>query len=235
MSVFVTSDLHGIRINELERLLKSANFNSKDFLFILGDVIDRGKCSVEILKWLIIQPNVELILGNHEAMLLSCDFIFDEITEDSITNLTHEKIELLSTWMSNGAANTLKSFRELHKGEPETCLDIIDYLRDAPLYETVSVGDNDFLLCHSGFKNFDKNKKLIDYTPDEWLWSRPAFDSNFFDDIITVFGHTPTAYYGSEYAGKIIKTKTWINIDTSPMPCLLRLDDLKEFYFNARN
>lgn len=228
--IYCTSDLHGMPLEDLQGLLKKVNFSDNDFLFILGDVIDRGEHSVDTLKWLLFQPNVELILGNHEAMLLSCEFIFDEITEDSIADLSSEKMEMLSTWMSNGAENTLKALRKLNNKDPDTCTDIIDYLKDAPLYETVSVSNNDFLLCHSGFENFDKNKRLSDYTPDELLWSRPALDSVFFDYIITVFGHTPTAYYGSEYSGKIIKTKSWINIDTGDTASLLRLDDLKEFY-----
>ena len=45
---------------------------------------------------------------------------------------------------------------------------------------------------------------------------------------------TPTAYYGSEYAGKPVITDTWINIDVGAAggmpPLLLRLDDMKQFY-----
>lgn len=52
---------------------------------------------------------------------------------------------------------------------------------------------------------------------------------------MTVFGHTPTIYYGEEYEGKAVVTDTWIDIDTGTScrfsPMLLRLDDLKEFYF----
>lgn len=228
--IYCTGDLHGMPLENLQSLLKKANFGDKDFLFILGDVIDRGEHGVDILKWLLVQPNVELILGNHEAMLLSCEFLFDEITEDSLADFGVEKMERLSTWMSNGAQTTLKALRKLNNERPDLCADILDYLKDAPLYETVSTGDNDFLLCHSGFENFDKNKRLSDYTPDEWLWSRPALDSVFFEDRITVFGHTPTGYYGREYAGKVIKTESWINIDTGDTTSLLRLDDLKAFY-----
>lgn len=55
---------------------------------------------------------------------------------------------------------------------------------------------------------------------------------------ITVFGHTPTICFGEEYKGKIIKTKTWIDIDVGAAdgktePVLLRLDDMEEFKNNT--
>lgn len=118
--------------------------------------------------------------------------------------------------------------------EPETVADILDYLREAPLYETVSVNDKDFLLVHSGLDNFDENKKLIDYTADELLWSRPSLDTQYFTDgTIVIFGHTPTVYFGSKFKGKILRTKTWIDIDIDILnnqPVLLKLDDLNEYY-----
>ena len=62
-------------------LLKKAEFSDGDFLFVLGDVIDRGEHGITLLRWMAEQPNVQLILGNHEAMLMACKFLFDEVTE----------------------------------------------------------------------------------------------------------------------------------------------------------
>lgn len=235
MAIYVTSDLHGLPLADLKRLLNMVNFNDDDWLFILGDVIDRqNDGGIEILKWLLEQPNAQLILGNHEAMLLSCDFVFEEITDESIGNFTKEKMELLMNYTQNGGDVTLKTLRSLLQTEPDTLTDILDYLRDAPVYETVSVGNKDFLLVHSGLDNFDKNKKLADYTVDELIWAWPEITDEYFDDIITVFGHTPTMSYDHANKGEILKTKTWIDIDVGVpygnSPVLLRLDDLKEFY-----
>lgn len=158
---YVISDLHGYPLKKLKKLLRKAEFSDKDFLYILGDVIDRnGDGGVEMLCWLLRQPNVQLILGNHEAMLLSCEFVFDEITENSIESMPEEKIGLLNNYMLNGGDVTLKALQKLKKNSPDTVLDILDYLRDAPLYEAVTAGERDFLLVHSGIDNFDKNKKL---------------------------------------------------------------------------
>lgn len=233
---YVISDLHGYPLEKFKKLLEKAKFSDNDFLYILGDVIDRnGDGGVEMLCWLLEQPNVQLILGNHEAMLLSCEFVFDEITNESVEAMNTEKVELLSNYMFNGGDLTLSYLRELNKTSPETVSDILDYLHDAPLYEAITVGENDFLLVHSGIDNFDKNKKLSSYSSDDLLWARPKLDEEYYDNIITVLGHTPTMHYDTMYQGKIIKTKTWINIDVGAgfgqEPVLLRLEDFKKFRF----
>ena len=232
--IYVISDLHGYPLEKFKKLLEKAVFSDNDFLYILGDVIDRnGDGGVEMLCWLLEQPNVQLILGNHEAMLLPCKFVFDEITNESIGKITSEKLEILNNYMLNGGDLTLSYLRELSKKSPEMISDIFDYLRNAPLYEAITVGENDFFLVHSGIDNFDKGKKLSQYSSDDFLWAWPELDDEYFDNIITVFGHTPTVYYSNEYNGKIIKTKTWIDIDVGVSagnePILLRLDDYKEF------
>lgn len=138
---YVISDLHGYPIEKFKMLLEKANFCEDDFLYILGDVIDRnGDGGVGILRWLLSQPNVQLILGNHEAMLLACAFLFDEITDDSIADFDSEKIEILSNYQLNGGDVTLKSLAKLNKESPETVVDILNYLRDCPLYEAVTAG-----------------------------------------------------------------------------------------------
>lgn len=234
--IYVTSDLHGLKLEKLKALLKKAGFTDNDWLFILGDVIDRqNDGGVEILQWLLNQPNAQLILGNHEAMLLSCDFIFEEITDESINRFDTRKMQLLSNYMLNGGDVTLTFLRMLKNKTPEAVGDILEYLREAPFYETVSAGGKDFLLVHSGLDNFSPDKKLSDYTADEFIWAWPELTDRYFDDVITVFGHTPTFTYGEEYRGRILKTDTWIDIDVGVPygnnPVLLRLDDLEEIYF----
>lgn len=232
--IYVISDLHGYTLEKLKKLLKKAEFSDDDFLYILGDVIDRnGDGGVEMLCWLMEQSNIQLLLGNHEAMLLACKFVFDEITDESIEALNEDKITLLNNYMLNGGDVTLKSLSMLGKKSPETVRNIYDYLADAPLYEAVTAGENDFILVHGGLENFRKDKKLSEYTADELIWCWPELDDEYFDDIITVFGHTPTMSYGNENKGKILKTRTWIDIDVGAAygqePILLRLDDLMEF------
>jgi len=229
--IYVISDLHGYPHENFLDLLDLAGFGPDDFLYILGDVVDRnGDGGVETLQWLIYRFNVQLILGNHEVMLLACSFVFDEITEGSINALTDEKLDMLTRYQLDGGYETLKAMKKVDK---DTQQDILDYLRDCPLYETVSAGGRDFLLVHSGFENFAPDKKLSDYTCDELVWARPDLATVYFKDKMTILGHTPTVAFGDEYDGKIIKTETWIDIDVGAgfgrEPVLLRLDDMKEF------
>ncbi len=235
MAIYVTSDLHGTSLEEFLKLLEKAKFSDRDWLYILGDVIDRnGDGGVEILEWLLYQPNVQLILGNHEAMLLSCAFLFEEVTEESIGKIDTEQMELLENYRRNGGEVTLKALGKKNKEDRDTVLDILEYLQEAPLYETVSAGGKDFVLVHGGLENFRPDKKLSEYTADELIWCWPSLEDAYFEDAITVFGHTPTLCYKPEMKGKILKTRTWIDVDAGvtagEKPALLRLDDLAEFY-----
>ena len=233
--IYVTSDLHGYPLPDFLRLLEKARFSDADDLIILGDVIDRnGDGGIAMLRWMLQRVNVRMILGNHEAMLLSCRFLFDAITDESLARFDQEKMELFSNWAMNGAEPTLKALKALFREDEDTAWEIIEYLQDAPLYEVVDVPGRKYLLVHAGLGNFSREKRLSEYMPDELLWTRPDIDERYFQKTITVFGHTPTVYYGAEYAGKMLRTPTWINIDTGAAsgkpPMLLRLDDEKPFY-----
>ncbi len=230
--IYATSDLHGYSLAGFQALLRQARFGDSDFLYVLGDVIDRGAEGVTTLQWMMKQPNVELIRGNHEAMMLACSFVFDEVTEEMADGLTPDKLAALANWMMNGAKPTLDALRALHLRWPGGLDDLLDYVFDTPLYEAVSLERGDFILTHAGLGHFDRNRPLRAYRPDDLLWHRPAADERYFDDVTVVFGHTPTEYYGSP--GRPFRTDTWIDIDTGAAmggaPMLLRLDDMKSFF-----
>lgn len=102
------------------------------------------------------------------------------------------------------------------------------------MYEAVTAGGKDYFLCHSGIDDFEKGKKISDYPADAFIWAWLDLADEYFDDIITVLGHTPTMNYGEQYRNKIIKTRTWLDIDMGAAdgktePVLRRLDDMKEF------
>ena len=231
MSTYCISDLHGLPVEKLEDLLGRAGFGEGDFLFVLGDVVDRnGDGGLSLLRWLMEAPDAEFILGNHEAMLLSCEFVFGEITEENIDALDETRVRLLRRYLKNGGQVTLNALRSV-SGEERG--DILDFLRVSPLWEAVTAGERDFILVHAGLGNFRPDKKLSEDAPDELLWTRPAPGERYFEDIMTVAGHTPTFIHGEEYDGQPLFTDTWIDIDSGAAygraPVLLRLDDLKWF------
>ncbi|WP_413794843.1 MULTISPECIES: metallophosphoesterase [unclassified Pseudomonas] len=68
---FVVGDVHG-HFKLLSTLLERSKFDvALDRLFSVGDLIDRGPDSVEVLDWLS-QPWFHAVRGNHEQMLIDC-------------------------------------------------------------------------------------------------------------------------------------------------------------------
>ena len=232
--IYVTSDLHG-KYDELMKLLRYVGFSDKDWLWIIGDVIDRNRDGgVRILKWLLNQPNAQLILGNHENFLLLNRWLFDEIDDDSVGAISSDKLSSVSLWRYNGGGVTMKSLR---RETPEVREDIISYLDDCPLYEKVSVGGRKYILVHGGLGNFYPEKHLRDYDIKELLWERPTLATRYDPDKYTVIvGHTPTVTYSGAYKNRMIRTNNgWWNIDTGAAsdtgrPMLLCLDTLREYY-----
>ena len=234
--IYVTSDLHG-HFDCLQKLLDYVHFNDDDWLYIIGDVIDRNENGgVDILKWLLLQPNVQLILGNHEQMLLSNRWLFEEITDENISVLNPTNMKLLNLWNRNGGEVTMKALQQ----EPvETRQDILDYLDDCPLYESVCIGEHNYLLVHGGLGNYAPDKRLSEYTPHDLVWTRPSLETVYDPQkFIVIVGHTPTVFYSDLYENRMIKTDSWWNIDTGAAaptgcPMLLCLDNRKEYYIEA--
>ena len=116
--IYVISDLHGYPMERFLQLMEKASFGKDDFLYILGDVVDRnGDGGVEMLQWLMYQTNVQLIMGNHEAMLLSCAFVFDEMTEDTVSAYTAEKVDIFTRYLLDGGEITLTEMQKLLQKE----------------------------------------------------------------------------------------------------------------------
>ncbi len=229
--IYVSSDWHGTSPQRIAELLALADFSENDFLYVLGDVIDRGSHGVALLKMLMGAKNIELILGNHEAMMLSCEWMFDEVNENTVADLNAKKLHAMNAWQMNGATPTMEGLRCEHYSVRE---DILDYLWDCPLYREIEVAGRRFLLVHAGLGNYHDGYKIEYASEHDLLWTRPSLDTKYSEEFTTVFGHTPTLYYGEEYSGHIINNGTWINVDTGAAgglsPALLRLDDMKEFY-----
>ncbi|WP_339805594.1 metallophosphoesterase [uncultured Marinobacter sp.] len=67
---WVCGDLHG-RYADFRAELEESGFNpSADRLFLLGDLIDRGPQSLEMLLWALETNHVHSTLGNHELLFM---------------------------------------------------------------------------------------------------------------------------------------------------------------------
>ncbi|WP_259695999.1 metallophosphoesterase [Pseudomonas brassicacearum] len=68
---FAVGDIHG-HFKLLTEALDKVNFNSEvDRVFSVGDLIDRGPDSIDVLNWLE-KPWFHAVRGNHEHMLIEC-------------------------------------------------------------------------------------------------------------------------------------------------------------------
>ena len=68
--IYVMSDIHG-NMRRFRSVMEQINLQPEDTLYVLGDVIDRFPYGIEILQELMAMPNVKMLLGNHEYMMLN--------------------------------------------------------------------------------------------------------------------------------------------------------------------
>ena len=100
---FVVGDVHG-QIAMLDRLLRAVGFDRHfDRLFSLGDLIDRGPGSEELLQRFHDDPSLHCIRGNHEELLLASRFnpVYRRVWErnggDWADELSDQRLEQLAS------------------------------------------------------------------------------------------------------------------------------------------
>ena len=123
---YVMSDIHG-RFDKYASMLEVIQFSKEDELYILGDVIDRGKDGIAILMDIMNRSNVHMLLGNHEFMAVQTIF-------------SKDKKEMLN-WMWNGGRNTYDDLMQLPQEEVER---IILYLLNLPSFIELEVRNQKF-------------------------------------------------------------------------------------------
>lgn len=249
---YVMSDLHGSFYTFLN-MLKKIKFTNEDNLFIIGDVVDRGKNSIELLKYCMNTKNIYLILGNHEKMMLNT---LHHMQDPYLSDIYAARYNY-SIWTSNGGNITLDLFEREDK---ETQKQIVTYLESLPDYKFIKVNEKGFLLIHAGviipsgkilnnktFNNLiNKSRKK-----DDHLFSRDMLlcDKSQIEDFTVIFGHTivlniknyrlqnnkQISIENIERCNdfKIYKTDNMIGIDCLALKinlgCLC-LDTMEEFY-----
>lgn len=213
---YVCSDIHGEEVR-FRLMLDLIRFTESDTLYILGDVVDRTPGGIAILKLIMATPNIKMLLGNHEAMMLDA---YDP---------NRRKTDLLR-WINRGGTCTFHEFQ--HHCSAQDREEILNFLAGLPTYLEIEVnGQRSFNLVHAS-PGPDR---------EDHLWGR-IDNSTVFPPGITICGHTPTPYYFKErYEGpnRIFRAKDapFIGIDggcgypnVMRRLCCLRLEDMKEFY-----
>ena len=165
MATYCISDIHG-EYEAYRKLLEKIGFSDSDELYVLGDAIDRGPRSMDVLMDMMMRPNVIPLIGNHEYMALQClRFLATEVTDESVDAVNDDMIRGLLEWQTVGGQETIESFGRL---SAEDKADVLDYLEEFSLYEEVRCGGEDYVLVHAGLLNFAPARPL------HWLqpWRR---------------------------------------------------------------
>jgi len=96
---YVIGDLHGC-FSLLERLLDEVRFDkSRDRLFSVGDLIDRGPESLRCLQ-LLAEPWFYAVQGNHENMMLN--FFLPYLTSGKLEQLGMSMVPVFGLWRRLG-------------------------------------------------------------------------------------------------------------------------------------
>lgn len=98
--IYIISDIHGC-YNEYMELLNKINFNNRDELYILGDVVDRGSHPMKVLQDMMMRPNVFPIIGNHDyvALMTLKKLNVEIISENAETHLSQEDMLDYMRWI----------------------------------------------------------------------------------------------------------------------------------------
>lgn len=190
--IFAIGDIHGC-FQPFKHLVEiKINLKSTDKLILVGDYIDRGPDSKDVIDYIIhLRKNgfdIMPLLGNHEVMLLEA----------------YENNDKFPAWLLNGGAQTLKSFKTSNLCDIDP--DYIAFLRSLPYYYSF----NEFLFVHAGF-----NDKITDPFEDKYtmLWQCSKKYSNpLLKDKVIIHGHRPQK--AATLVNTIASDRSVINIDT---------------------
>jgi serine/threonine protein phosphatase 1 len=190
--IFAISDIHGCYRTFYELVVRTIKLKKPDLLILMGDYIDRGDQTKEVIDFIIDLKNkgfdITTLKGNHEAMLL-----------DSIPDP-----EMYALWMMNNGATTLESFGIIEAGQMKK--KYIDFFGSLEYYRELG----NLLFVHAGFNDYITDP-FSDF--ESMLWeSNPFYLNPLLQGKIIIHGHRPKHV---DYVKKLINEKSnVIPIDT---------------------
>ena len=227
--IYAVSDLHG-SFDKFKRLLKEINFKDNDVMYVLGDIVDYGEESIELLCDLSMRYNVIPIVGDHDYKALRLLGELDKMLRGEASR-DPEVLAELAAWIQDGGQKTMEAFKELDEDMKEG---VLEYLEDMSLYEEVEAGGQKSLLVHAGIADFDADTPLEDYMPEDFISEPLDLETRLIDGVTVVVGHRPTYEIDGAEKGKIYHGNGAIAIDCGaafgePLACLC-LNNGREFY-----
>ena len=179
--IYIIGDVHGC-FNTLLELIKQFPTKEKSQICFVGDVIDRGLFSCDVVE-LIMQNDYKMVMGNHERRLLSNKFEF-----------LNNKVPFDRSWFfGNGGEATYRSylgqsveFKQRH----------VDFLESRPVYlefkDYKTQNGEHLVVSHSAVGNMWelRNDKYASEEFKRHLLSGRG-DEMQVNGIFNVYGHTP--------------------------------------------
>ena len=170
MRRIVIGDVHGCFRTFHKLLYDKLRISKGDKLYFVGDLIDRGPRSKEVIDLILSLKNegysINPVMGNHESLLLNHYYGGD-----------------FKSWQLNGAESTLRSFgiSSIHELERK----YLDFFLNLSYYIKL----DDFIICHAGM-NFDEANPFDETL--SMLWTRDDYvDMLKTEGRKLVCGHTP--------------------------------------------
>lgn len=226
MSNYICTDIHG-QYELYLKMLNDINFSDNDTLYILGDIIDRGPNSIDLLLDIINTKNIICLLGNHELMMW--DYFKYNPQFNEFPNRNRPMIWTLS---GNGGQKTLSQFEKLNEDEKNN---IFNFIENLYLQYELNINNKKILLSHSDFI-YDKSsvlwKERSSQEVFDIVWRSPWRFTEYQskekyqkDGRLHIIGHVPTSYvleleneyhelsFGIKSKAYIDKDNNIINID----------------------
>ena len=137
---YVLSDIHG-NLRRFESIMSQINLQPDDTLYILGDVVDRFHAGIKILRQIMKTPNMKMLIGNHEYMMLRA---IGHCTDaaDERENMNYKQFRL---WYRNGGEITHNYLKHLRK---EFRAEIFEFLQTLPANIDIEVNGKQYKLVH---------------------------------------------------------------------------------------
>jgi len=172
------SDIHG-EYDLFIELLEKVNYDPKeDQLILLGDYIDRGPKSKQVLeKVMQLKEEGAIVLrGNHDQMMI---------------DVADEKEDAWDRWERNGGLATLENYRRNRKKmtipDDELFHRHVRFLSTLDYYYEI----DDYIFVHAGI---EPGVKPDETDPWTLIWIREEFFRNYDGEKTVIFGHTPTRF-----------------------------------------
>lgn len=228
---YVMSDIHG-NSERFGNVIQKINLQPDDTLYILGDIIDRYPDGIRLLRKIMKMSNAKMLLGNHEHMMM--DALANPLDCADEWSREYERSSMMRLWYSNGGEVTHRYLKHIRK---ELRQEVFDFIGALPINIEIEVNGQKYLLIHGGVeKNYRPLFSKYGNSKEYAVWSRKSCHEMIPDDVILIFGHTPTNHLQSSIPMQIWKCGNYIGIDCGcgygrigRLACL-RLEDMTEFY-----